>query len=854
MTKNILYTLLSLFSTTAKWRIVRPIGQIIPFLWQQPLLASSLLITISLLGVRQMEFLQPLELAEFDRMTQLKPDSGIDPRLLIVEITEKDIQAQKRWPISDLTIATLIAKLQSFQPKAIGLDIHRDLPQPPGRQELLKQLQATNVIVITKLTDLDKSDIPPPPGVPKERIGFNDFILDLDGVIRRNLMYAEVDKKPLYSFSLQVSLNYLKDKNNTLKIKRNSLQISNTKFLSLTSNSGGYQNIDSQGYQILLKYRSRNIANQVTLTEVLQGKINPDWVKDKVVLIGTTAPSQKDIFFTPYNATDREKAMMPGVTVHAQMVSQILSKVLDDRSQFWFWPQWGEYLWIWSWSLVGAILVWRFRHPLALGLAGSTAVTGLFAICFTCFIQSGWIPFVVPVLAMLGTGVTMVVYKLFHDAFYDNLTNLPNRKLFLKRLTEFINNSKLNDNFLLAVIFLDLDRFKIINESFGHHLGDLLLLSVTQRLKDNVQKQNTVARIGGDEFAILLTNIRDINQVTSFTDELQTKLALPFNIKGQEVFTSASFGIAFNQAGHDYQPTELLRDAHTAMYRAKALGKGRYEVFSTGMRTQVVTRLQLETDLRRAINSLMEGTSQEFSVYYQPIVCLTTGKIAGFEALVRWQNSQGKFISPAEFIPVAEETGSIVQLGEWILRESCRQLQIWQEKFKMQPPLMLSVNLSSQQFSQPNLTDKIEQILKETQLNGRNLKLEITESMAMNDVESTIAKILVLKTLNLRFSIDDFGTGYSSLSYLHRFPVDTLKVDRSFVSRMGETAEDAAIVQTIVMLSHNLGMDVVAEGVETEAQMEKLRSLKCEYGQGYFFSKPLNQEAATSLLASQPKW
>lgn len=802
-----------------------------------------------------MEVLQPLELAEFDRMIQLKPDPGSDPRLLIVEITEKDIKAQKRWPLSDLTIATLLARLQSYQPKVIGLDIHRDVPQPPGHPELLKQLQAANIIVITKLMDSDNSiSIPPPPGVPRERIGFNDFILDSDGVIRRNLTYTNIKKQKVYSFSLQLSLNYLKDRNNVFKAKRDSFQIGNATFLALKSNSGGYQNIEDLGYQILLKYPSKNIAKQVTLTQVLQGQINPDWVKDKVVLIGTTAPSEKDMFFTPYNAIDRKKAMMPGVTVHAQMVSQILSKVLDDRSLFWFWPQWVEYLWIWGWSLVGAILVWRFRHPFALVMAGSTALAGLIAICFICFIQAGWIPFVAPVLAMVGTGITMVVYKLFHDAFYDNLTNLPNRNLFLKRLNEAITDSKIADDSLLAVIFLDLDRFKFINESFGHHLGDLMLLAVTKRLKASLSSQHTVARIGGDEFAIFLNSISDVNQVTTFTDKIQNNLTLPFNIKGQEIFTSASFGIAFNQAGHNYQPTELLRDAHTAMYRAKALGKGRYEVFSTGMRTQVVTRLQLETDLRRAINSLMEGTSHEFSVYYQPIICLTTGKIAGFEALVRWQNSQGKFISPAEFIPVTEETGLIIPLGEWILKQSCRQLQIWQEKFPMQPALMLSVNLSTQQFSQPDLTERIEQILKETQLDGHSLKLEITESMAMNDVESTISKILVLKTLNLRFSIDDFGTGYSSLSYLHRFPVDTLKVDRSFVSRMEDTAEDAAIVQTIVMLSHNLGMDVVAEGVETESQMEKLRSLKCEYGQGYFFSKPLNEEAATALLASQPQW
>jgi EAL domain-containing protein (putative c-di-GMP-specific phosphodiesterase class I) len=270
------------------------------------------------------------------------------------------------------------------------------------------------------------------------------------------------------------------------------------------------------------------------------------------------------------------------------------------------------------------------------------------------------------------------------------------------------------------------------------------------------------------------------------------------------------------------------------MYRAKALGKARYELFSTGMRTQIVSRLQLENELRRAIAALTAGTTQEFLVFYQPIISLKTGKITGFEALVRWQ-LPGKFISPAEFIPLAEETGLIIPLGEWILKEACRQLKIWQEQFKLQSALSLSVNLSSQQFSQPDLTERVEQILKETKLDGSNLKLEITETMAMQDVEKTIASILRLKALNLRFSIDDFGTGYSSLSYLHRFPVDRLKVDRSFVSRMEDSSENLAIVQTVIMLSHKLGMDVVAEGVEKVSQMEILRDLGCEYVQGYIF-------------------
>lgn len=825
---------------------------------QQPVLLGSLIVTSLLLGIRQTETLQPLELMEFDRALQFIPHNQPDRRILVVEITEADISNQKRWPLSDATIAKLLAKLQSDRAKTIGLDIHRDVQQPPGQAALLKQLQAPNVISIYKLGDgNDSAGVKPPDGVPKEQIGFNDFVLDPDGVIRRTLMYASENKnqKKYYSFSLQVSLAYLKERQISLQITPNYLQIGKTTFLPLETDSGGYQDIDNQGYQVLLNYRGKEVAKTVTLTDVLNGKVNPDWIKDKIVLIGTTAPSQKDIFFTPYNGLDRQKAFLPGVIVHAQMVSQIISAVLDDRPLFWFWPQWLEKLWVWGWSLVGGILVWRFRHPISLGISGMIAIGGLFAVWLICFTQAGWIPLIVPALGLVATGATVGSYKLFYDTFYDILTGLPNRDLFLKKLANSVGRrcrenerSKSEDNSLFAVIFLDLDRFKVINETFGHSLGDEMLIAVAQRLNAHLRPTDTLARIGGDEFAILLENITNLEMATVILDRLQQALSLPFNLKGQEIFTSASFGIAFNQAKHHYKPEEFLRDAHTAMYRAKSLGKARYEVFATGMRSQVLSRLQLENNLRRAIASTIGGNNREFSVYYQPIVSLNTKKIAGFEALVRWQNPEGKFISPGDFIPVAEETGLIIPLGEWILQESCRQLRSWQETFGQKLALTLSVNISSQQFCQPDLTERIERIIKETGIDQHTLKLEITESMAMQDVESTIATILRLKSLNLRFSIDDFGTGYSSLSYLHRFPVDTLKVDRSFVSRMEDTAENAAIVQTIVMLGHSLGMDVVAEGVETASQMDNLRALECEYGQGYFFSRPLNAEAATDFL------
>ena len=813
---------------------------------------ASLLVTVLLLGVRQFGGLQFLELAAYDLMVRLQPDDGLDPRLLVVGITESDIQNQQRWPLSDQVVAQLLKKLQQAQPKVIGLDLYRDVPHPPGNADLLKQLQADNVIAIAKLNGSGGDGVPPPPHVPEKRIGFNDLVIDTDNVLRRNLIYAEVDSDKFYSFSLRLSLNYLADRNLTFEVEPKALQIGQTVFVPLTANSGGYQMAESeaQGWQILLNYRSpENVARQVTLTEALNGQLDPSWVKDKVVLIGTTAPSVKDMLQTPYSAAQTKNYLMPGVVVHAQMVSQILSIVLDNQRQFWFWSQWGEALWVWSWSLIGVILVWRVDHPLSLGVAIAIAIGGLWGICFSLFTQAGWVPFVPPALALIATSGSALAYKVLYSIFYDSLTGLPNRALFTQQLKRASKGEKQHQHLPIAVLFLDLDRFKIINESFGHQAGDQLLIATARRLKACLPPNATLARVGGDEFAILLPLLRDVSEAIEVAERLQKELTQPFNLKGKKRFTTLSIGIALNQTGQDIQTEDLLRDAHTAMYRAKALGKTRPEVFEKVMHAQALTRLELETELHQAIEH------QEFELYYQPIVSLETGKIAGFEALVRWQSPKRGFVSPGEFIPVAEEIDDLIfPLGQWILQQACRQMRLWHEQFPQHPPLMISVNLSSRQFSQPDLVGQIEQTLEEVGLDCHSLKLEITESMVMDDVEAAIAILKRLKKLELRLSIDDFGTGYSSLSYLHRFPMDTLKVDKSFVGRMDESKDDQEIVRTIVMLSHNLKKDVIAEGIETETQMKALQALQCEYGQGYFFSKPLPTDAAVALLAKDPQW
>ncbi|ACC85009.1 EAL and GGDEF domain-containing protein [Nostoc punctiforme] len=433
--------------------------------------------------------------------------------------------------------------------------------------------------------------------------------------------------------------------------------------------------------------------------------------------------------------------------------------------------------------------------------------------------------------------------KLVHNAFYDALTGLPNRILFIDRLEQAIAQMKHNPDDLFAVLFLDLDRFKVVNDSLGHLVGDQLLVTLAQRLQQCLQPDDTVARLGGDEFTILLSHIQTIEDATDIAKHIHQALKPPFNLCGYEVFMTASIGIALGTNKY-VQPADLLRDADTALYRAKEQSQAGHIVFDTTMYDRAVELLQLETDLRWAVER------QELCIFYQPIICIKTGKITGFEALVRWQHPERGLISPTEFIPVAEETGLIIPIGQWVLTESCKQLRQWQLQFPAIKPLTLNVNLSGKQFSQPHLIEQISQILQDTGLSSSNLKLEITETAIIASPQKATSILKQLKAFGLQLCIDDFGTGYSSLAYLHNFPIDVLKIDRSFVNRIDSDTEQFAIVRAIVTLADNLGMSVVAEGVETINQLAQLQLLQCQQAQGYLFSKPLDQEQARNLLAS----
>ena len=429
--------------------------------------------------------------------------------------------------------------------------------------------------------------------------------------------------------------------------------------------------------------------------------------------------------------------------------------------------------------------------------------------------------------------------KLAHDAVHDALTGLPNRKKLMERLARSIKRIKHNSNYGFAVLFIDLDRFKTINDSLGHQAGDELLLIITEKLSELVRPSDMVARLGGDEFVVVLENVRSKERVSQIAERILTCLQKPNEISGQQIYSSASIGIVLASPAYD-QPDDLVRDADIAMYRSKVKGKARFEIYDSKMHSSAVSLLQMEMDLRRAIDR------DEFTLNYQPIVSLNSEKIVGFEALIRWNHPTRGNIPPDDFIPVAEETGLILPIGNWVLREACSQMQQWREKYSLANSLIVNVNLSARQLEQKDLVKQIARILKETKLDPACLKLEITESVIMKNAEETITTVRKLREMGVLLSIDDFGTGYSSLSYLHRFPIDTLKVDRSFVNLIGAEGEHSEIIQTIITLAYNLGMDVVAEGVETAEQLEFLRQVNCNYGQGYFYSRPV-----TNLLAAE---
>jgi diguanylate cyclase (GGDEF)-like protein/PAS domain S-box-containing protein len=426
-------------------------------------------------------------------------------------------------------------------------------------------------------------------------------------------------------------------------------------------------------------------------------------------------------------------------------------------------------------------------------------------------------------------------------ACYDPLTHLANRTLFSEWLEKAFLRMKRDKNSTYAVLFLDLDRFKLINDSFGHADGDRLLIQLAERLKCCLREIDSIARLGGDEFGILLENITDVSQVIHIAKRIQNLFQVAFTLTEREVFSSVSVGIALSKAEYE-QPEDILRDADIALYRAKECGKARFEIFDVEMHSRAVNLLRLENDLRQGLRR------EEFQLFFQPILSLETGLLKGMEALLRWQHPQAGQISPNIFIPVAEETGLIHSLGWWIFQQACQQMIAWDQLFPGKTPLTMSVNVSAPQFRESGLIERIDQLLMDSGLTASRLCLEITESVLIDNAEAATLTFSQLRAMGIQLYMDDFGTGYSSLNYLHRFPLNALKIDRSFVSQMNPCNKNFEVVKTIITLAKNLGIDVIAEGIETEEQLHQLKALNCDFGQGFFFSRPIAAKDAEQFI------
>lgn len=446
------------------------------------------------------------------------------------------------------------------------------------------------------------------------------------------------------------------------------------------------------------------------------------------------------------------------------------------------------------------------------------------------------------------TQVQAAEKRAMYDATHDALTDLPNRTLFEERLKRASERVRENRGHFFAVLFLDLDRFKNVNDSLGHAIGDRLLIEVARRLKACVHSTDTVARLSGDEFIVLLEYLETPEEATQIAERLLKMLKVPFRLNRHELYMGASIGVVLVKGSRSVRrPEDILRDADTAMYWAKERGKACYAVFDSEMRTHAVRLLRLEMDLRRAVEQ------EEFVVYYQPIVALSSNRIVAFEALVRWQRPKQGLIAPREFISLAEETGLIIPITMSVLREACLRTSLWRTRFPDYRPLSINVNLTPTHLGQPELVDQVGGILRDACLEGRHLQLEITEGGIMRDAEQTKWTLSRLRDLGVRIHIDDFGTGYSSLAQLHQFPVDALKIDQSFIGNIDaleKRGESTQITQTITTLAHSLGMDVVAEGVHTQEQLKRVRAVGCNYAQGFLFSEPVDAQTAEELLSA----
>jgi len=799
--------------------------------------AACLLVSL----IERAGLLQRLELDTFDALVRAIPDKGPDDRLLIVSVTEADTQ-RFGYPLRDETLARAIAEIRRHDPRAVGLDLYRNIAYPPGEQLLAEQLEAPDVVGIRYVgAGPELGQVPAPPALPPDQVGFSDLVIDPDGILRRALLY--VGGAPgHFSFGLRSVLVGRGPNAIEFQSSEQALQLGEKSIPRLQKHSGGYADADHRGYQTLLRFNSRRQpAEIVSISALLDGYVSPELINSRIVLIGETDASLAGQFFTPYSAELTENEFsMSAVLVHAQIISQLLDVIEGKPALFRHLSRAGELGWLALWAALAALLTYSIRHPL-LSLFSLPVVPAVIAVIgWLAVSYLLWPPLIAPAFAAVLAALIVVAGRYLFRETHDSVTGLLGRRQFVKRLGAAAREGRPAPEVAIAV--LDIDRFQVINKAVGHDAGDELLARISERLRRWIEEERDLARIGGDQFAVLLRD-GDSSSVQRRLNELRKRIAEPLQLGRHALSVTVSIGVAFVGNHSDRDPDALLRGALTAMYRAKARKEVQLEIFLPEMADQARSRLDLESDLLNAVRD------RSFFLKYQPIVDLRSGSLRGFEALLRWESPVRGVVEPGEFIPILEETGMIVPLGEWLLETAARQAAEWRSAFP-QLDLVVSVNLSGRQINEPGLRSVVQRALSTTGLSPQGLQLEFTESVIMRDVESTHALMFELRSEGVSLAIDDFGTGYSSLSYLHRFPVDTLKIDRAFVENLTDQGEDHNIVHTIIALANRLNMTLVAEGIESQHQADLLRQAGCQFAQGFFFSVPLSGTEAREWLTA----
>lgn len=781
--------------------------------------------------------------------------------ILIIAIDDQSLNELGRWPWPRRRHAQLMEKLSHTGVKIIGFDLlfsEPDLNDLEGdalfATALAKNKRVVLPVAYEHLSKIGLTEVLPLPSMTQSAAGLGhvEILLDVDGVQRGLFLKAGLGAPDWPAF-VSVMLAQAE------RLSEDSVRVKGREEPSPGHSRSGKNKVVSPspyawtGDQFVLISFSGPPGHfeRVSYADVIQGRISPERFRDKYVFVGMTASGLAPRFPTPVAGISRQ---MPGVEVHANALDALRRGLVFYRL---------ELMWRFLITLLFAlspVLFYFYLPPKGAFIA--TGVVLLMTVLMSAFflwVFQFWIPPAVPLLAVSlcvpvlswvrlenaaqalfreKERTLVTLHSLEFQATHDSLTALPNRYLLFDRLKHAIQKAQRNQQ-QLALLFLDLDDFKKVNDGYGHFTGDSLLINVVDRLKVIARAEDTIARLGGDEFVVVLENLVNEEVSATVAQKILETLKAPFLLNGHEFFVGGSIGISLHPRDGEDAET-LLKNADTAMYRAKDTGRNTFQFYTEDMNARVVRRLVMEEDLRRAIKQ------EELELYYQLLMGVVEKQITGVECLLRWRHPEHGLIPPADFIPLAEETGLIIPIGEWVLRTACRQARYWMQLGF--PMLRVAVNLSPRQFSQKDFTERVARVLNETKLDARALGFEITEGIIMKNVESAIKTLQILKSMGVHLSIDDFGTGYSSLSYLKSFPIDQLKIDQSFVRDITTDLNDAAISQAIIAMAHSMKLLVTAEGVETKAQAEFLELNGCDEMQGYYFCRPVSQDELTEML------